>query len=72
MNIQEHAAHMCHMITTNYPQQMASDLRLIEIHSRFANIVEDPVYYSGVHGERAFDAACNDFVDWEDALCYQS
>lgn len=25
-----------------------------------------------VHGERAFDAACSDFVDWEDALCYQS
>ena len=51
---------------------MASDLRLIEIHSRFAQIVEEPVYYSGVYGERAFDAACNDFVDWEDALCYQS
>lgn len=34
MSIQEHAAHMCHLITTNYPQQMASDLRLIEIHSR--------------------------------------
>ena len=39
---------------------------------RFAQIVEEPVYYSGVYGERAFDAACNDFVDWEDALCYQS
>lgn len=43
---------MCHMITTHYPQQMASDLRLIEIHSRFAQIVEEPVYYSGVYGER--------------------
>lgn len=72
MSIQENAAHMCHMITTQYPQQMASDLRLIEIHSRFTQIVEEPVYYSGVYGERAFDAACNDFVDWEDAFCYQS